>query len=280
MKMSRKCTVVGVVALLLGVAQAPALAAEDKMTRDEYKAKVSEYIELEANAKAGILECDEKIASLKEQLAALASEIADLNAEILGLVAATQEQIDVFGRQLDGFIRQLEGLAAMAPEEIFHHRGEIDDIADEVTAMKQNRIAALPKAAAAVARAEALIADLRSRLPRQITTTYEVVKGDHLWGIAGKDAIYDDAYMWPRIYRANRDAIADPDLIYPQQQLSVPYGVAENQYLVTRGDFLSEIAAAVYNDPTKWHKIYKANAEQIVEASLIFPAQLLEIPAN
>ena len=44
---------VGVVALLLGVAQAPALAAEHKMTRDEYKAKVAEYIELEANAKAG-----------------------------------------------------------------------------------------------------------------------------------------------------------------------------------------------------------------------------------
>jgi len=271
--------VVGVVALLLGVAQAPALAAEHKMTRDEYKAKVAEYIELEANAKAGILECDERIASLKEQIAALDSEIADLNAEILGLVAATQEQVDAFGRQLDGFIRQLEGLSAMAPEEIFHHRGEIDDIADEVAAMKQNSIAALPMMAAAVARL-ALIADLRSRLPRQMTTTYQVVKGDHLWGIAGKDAIYDDPYMWPRIYRANRDAIADPDLIYPQQQLGVPYGVAENQYLVTRGDFLSEIAAAVYNDPTKWHKIYKANAEQIVEASLIFPAQVLEIPAN
>ncbi|HJN27163.1 MAG TPA: LysM peptidoglycan-binding domain-containing protein, partial [Candidatus Latescibacteria bacterium] len=49
---------------------------------------------------------------------------------------------------------------------------------------------------------------------------------------------------------------------------------------VTSGDFLSSIASAVYNDPTMWHKIYKANAEQIVEPSLVFPAQVLEIPSN
>ena len=187
---------------------------------------------------------------------------------------------DFAAQLLSGFIRQLEGLIALAPEEIFHHRGEIDDIAETVAAMKQNPIAALPEIVEKIARIEALIADLQSRVSREMTTTYEVVKGDHLWGIAGKDSIYDDPYMWPRIYRANRDAIKDPDLIYPRQQLSVPYGVAENQHLVTRGDFLTEIAAVVYNDPTKWHKIYKANAEQIVDPSLIFPAQVLEIPAN
>ena len=280
MRMSRKSMVVGVVALLLCVTQAPAMAADGKMTRDEYRAKVAEYTEREATAKADILQCDAKIASLKGELEALNSQIAALNAEILQLVAATQAEIDAFGQKLDGFIRQLEGLMAMAPEEIFHHRGEIGEIAEEVAAMKQNLIAALPKIAAKIDRVEALIADLSARSPRQITTTYEVVKGDHLWGIAGKDSIYDDPYMWPRIYRANRDAIADPDLIYPRQELSVPYGVAENQYLVTRGDFLSEIAAAVYNDPSKWHKIYKANADQIVEPSLIFPAQVLEIPTN
>ena len=45
-------------------------------------------------------------------------------------------------------------------------------------------------------------------------------------------------------------------------------------------DFLSKIATAVYDDPTKWHKIYKANQEQIVEPSLIFPAQVLDVPVD
>ena len=46
--------------------------------------------------------------------------------------------------------------------------------------------------------------------------------------------------MWPRIYRANREEIKDPDMIFPEQTLAVPFGVAENQYLVTRGDFLQD----------------------------------------
>ena len=105
-------------------------------------------------------------------------------------------------------------------------------------------------------------------------------KGDHLWAIAGDETIYGDPYMWPRIFRANTEQISDPDLIYPKQKLSVPFGVSEGSYLVTRGDFLSKIAAAVYNDATMWHKIYKANMEQIVEPNIIFPAQVLEVPAN
>ena len=75
-------------------------------------------------------------------------------------------------------------------------------------------------------------------------------------------------------------AMVISDMIYPDQVLNVPIAIGENQYLVTSGDFLSSIASAVYNDPTMWHKIYKANAEQIVAPSLIFPAQVLEIPSN
>ncbi|MBT4498321.1 MAG: LysM peptidoglycan-binding domain-containing protein, partial [Gemmatimonadetes bacterium] len=112
------------------------------------------------------------------------------------------------------------------------------------------------------------------------TVDYMVMRGDNLWNIAKKDDIYADPYMWPRLYRANKEQIEDPDLIFPDQKLAIPFGVAENQYLVTRGDFLFQIAAEVYNDPGKWHKIYEANKEQIVEPHLLFPAQVLEIPSN
>ena len=113
-----------------------------------------------------------------------------------------------------------------------------------------------------------------------MTVEYTVVRGDNLWNIARKDEVYADPYMWPRIYRANKDQISDPDLIYPDQKLAVPFGVAENQYLVSRGDFLFKIAAEVYNDPGKWTEIYEANKRQIVDPNLIFPAQVLDIPGN
>jgi nucleoid-associated protein YgaU len=276
----KKLFTLGAVALLLSGSAQAVSAAEKKMTRDEYKANMAEYIDREAKAQAEIVRYDADVASLQSQISELDGQIADLNAQILDLVDAGSAEVRTFSQQLDGFIRQLEGLMALAPEELVRHGGEIGDIQMQLDELKMSRISSLPEMRQKILRIEGMLSDLNSRTARSIEITYEVERGDHLWGIAGKDDIYGDAYMWPRIYRANRDAIQDPDLIYPQQKLTVPFGVGEGQYLVTQGDFLTKIAEVVYNDPSKWHKIYKANMDQIVEPSLVFPAQVLEIPAN
>ena len=51
-------------------------------------------------------------------------------------------------------------------------------------------------------------------------TNYEVRKGDTLSRIARH--FYDDANAWRRIFDANRDQLADPDLIKPGQMLKIP----------------------------------------------------------
>jgi nucleoid-associated protein YgaU len=51
--------------------------------------------------------------------------------------------------------------------------------------------------------------------------TYNVVRGDHLWGISGKPMIYGNPYQWPLIYKANRDKIKDADLIQPGQVFTI-----------------------------------------------------------
>lgn len=55
--------------------------------------------------------------------------------------------------------------------------------------------------------------------PESTSTSYEVNKGDHLWGISGSS--YGNPYKWPLIYKANSDKIKDADLIYPGQVLDV-----------------------------------------------------------
>lgn len=58
--------------------------------------------------------------------------------------------------------------------------------------------------------------------------TYEVVKGDNLWNISGKNEIYADPYQWPLIYKANRDTIKDADLIYSGQVLNVDRSASQS----------------------------------------------------
>jgi LysM repeat protein len=50
---------------------------------------------------------------------------------------------------------------------------------------------------------------------------YVVKKGDTLWGISSLNKVYQDAFQWPAIYKANRDQITDPDIIEVGQQLDV-----------------------------------------------------------
>ncbi|MCF8267575.1 MAG: LysM peptidoglycan-binding domain-containing protein, partial [Ignavibacteriales bacterium] len=63
--------------------------------------------------------------------------------------------------------------------------------------------------------------DVQAEIVKQ-DIDYEVVKGDHLWGIAKKDQHFGNAFAWPMIYKANRDKIKNPDLIYPKQVFRIP----------------------------------------------------------
>ncbi len=56
---------------------------------------------------------------------------------------------------------------------------------------------------------------------RKAGDSYNVVRGDHLWGISGKATVYGNPYQWPLIFKANRDKIKDADLIHPGQVFAI-----------------------------------------------------------
>ncbi|MCX5840560.1 MAG: LysM peptidoglycan-binding domain-containing protein [Deltaproteobacteria bacterium] len=53
-------------------------------------------------------------------------------------------------------------------------------------------------------------------------STYVVKKGDSLWWIAKYKDIYNDHFLWPLIYDANKKLLKDPNKIYPGQKLMIP----------------------------------------------------------
>jgi len=50
--------------------------------------------------------------------------------------------------------------------------------------------------------------------------TYTIKKGDSLSKIAKQ--FYGDAKQWNKIFEANKDAIKNPDLIFPGQVIKIP----------------------------------------------------------
>ncbi len=115
---------------------------------------------------------------------------------------------------------------------------------------------------------------------------YRVLPGDTLWGISRKQ--YGNPYLWSALYRANRDEISRPGLIYPGQWLDVPSArlastgrhAARGGASVTvhHGDSLWELAGQHLGDPYKWRSIYRLNRGTIHDPGVIYPGQILRLP--
>ena len=61
-------------------------------------------------------------------------------------------------------------------------------------------------------------------MPETADQGHLVKHGDTLWDISSEPDIYGNSFLWPLIFRSNRDKILDPDLIYPRQELKINKG--------------------------------------------------------
>ena len=182
--------------------------AQEEMTSEEWEAEMTRL--------AG------KKQALMSEIEALNADLDNLNATLSGLqdpeecidelyaiVGATRQDVDNFRNavnELDGKIRRKEGPKA--------------DRQADLDALKMNKISALPEFFNKVHNQMQQALDNWIEKPDVIS--YTVVRGDHLWGIAKKQEHYGNPFAWPVIYKANREQIKDPDLIYPNQVFKVP----------------------------------------------------------
>ncbi|MCW9024918.1 MAG: LysM peptidoglycan-binding domain-containing protein [Gammaproteobacteria bacterium] len=68
----------------------------------------------------------------------------------------------------------------------------------------------------------------------------------------------------------------------PQEEEAPVMTMSSESYEVMRGDNLWDISAkdSIYGNPFQWPLIYKNNSEQIKDADLIYPGQVLDIDAS
>ncbi len=61
--------------------------------------------------------------------------------------------------------------------------------------------------------------------------------------------------------------------------LTFPAPVVVNYYTIQKGDSLSKIAKAEYGDAMKYKALFEANREVIKDPDLIYPGQVIRVPA-
>jgi nucleoid-associated protein YgaU len=182
--------------------------AQEEMTSEEWENEIARLTQKKSDLTQDLQGLQNEVNNLKSTKAGLQS-YEDCQDELYALVGATQTDIDNFRNQVNSVSGKIN-----------RKESPKDDRAAELAALQANKISALPEFYNKVHNELQRKLDAWVEAPKEIM--YSVVKGDHLWGIAKKKDHYDNPFAWPMIYKANRDQINDPDLIYPKQTFKIP----------------------------------------------------------
>ncbi len=184
------------------------VAQEEEMTSDEWEAEMARLRSQKDALTQQINDLQNDISKLKDQLQGMQT-YEDCQNQLYALVGATKADVENFRNavnELNGKIQRKEGPKA--------------DRQKDLDALKSNKISALPEFFDKVHNQMQNALDSWVEAPQE--WNYTVVKGDCLWNIAKKDQYYGNGFAWPKIYKANRDKIKNPDLIFPKQEFTIP----------------------------------------------------------
>ncbi len=101
---------------------------------------------------------------------------------------------------------------------------------------------------------------------KETSIIHQVISGNTLWGLANK--YYDNAPLWPNIYRKNIETVFNPDIIKSGISIEVP-NLEGTGYNLTKQDSFN-IAEGYYLSYLAYKKIGKKKASEFLRIAKRF----------
>jgi nucleoid-associated protein YgaU len=178
------------------------------MTKDEWQSEMNRLAAQKVSLTSELNALKTEVANLKKTRDGLQSYDDCMNGTY-AMIGASKADVDNFRKQVQALTAKIDG-----------KEGPKADRQAELDALKKNKISALPEFFDTVQNQLQKKLDAWVEAPKEVN--YTVVKGDCLWNIAKKKDHYANPFAWPVIYKANRDQIKNPDLIFPKQIFKIP----------------------------------------------------------
>jgi nucleoid-associated protein YgaU len=202
-------------------------AAAQEMTKEDWQKQITEYTAKRNDLKNKLTSLQSDVDQLKKDDAAKAAALKKCNDDLMALVGANSAAERAYAAKLDEIDAKINELSRLSNQDLWARKGEIDDVQKMLDAAKMNKLSALPKYFDHLKEEQSRLDALRKTLESaQMMMTYTVgtwaKDRDCLWNIAKKPKIYDNAFLWPKIWQGNKDKIKNPDVIKKGQVLSIP----------------------------------------------------------
>ena len=201
-------------------------ASAQDMTKEQWQQEMSQYTAkvTDLQAKSDKLTADLK--ALQDQSKKLSTDVDACHDDLLKLLGVSQAEFDAYMNELAGYEKRTNELMGMSDEDLLKYKDEIEKMSARVNEMAKHKIAMIPKYGDRVKKLQDNIAGLMKSLQKEKTYTVGTwgKNRDCLWNIAKKKDIYDNAWLWPKIWQGNTDKIKNPDVIKPKWVLKIPAG--------------------------------------------------------
>ena len=197
-------------------------------TKDQWQQAMHQATMTRDSLKSQVDALEKDVLSLRQRDSSLTASVQRCQDELLALVGRNETQEKEFLQLLNNIDSQLDYLSKLSNTDLWLQRDKLDTVQSALTSAKARRLALIPENLARLDnqqhRVDALKAALRG--PKKENLVYTVGTWQHnrdcLWNIAKKLKIYDNPFLWPKIWEENRGIIKNPDIIHAGQHLMIP----------------------------------------------------------
>jgi nucleoid-associated protein YgaU len=202
------------------------LLGQDKMSRDEWQAQMTTAKSRVAQLQAQIAKLDSDKTLLQFQSTKLDADLRACEDALYAMLGITRADAEAFEKELSDMEKRVDEMQKMPDAELVNHRDELERMQTRSNEMLGHKMAMIPRYAERIHALQDKVAALLQSISKEKTYTVGswARNRDCLWNIAKKKDIYDNAWMWPKIWQGNRDKIKDPDMIKPKWVLKIPAG--------------------------------------------------------
>lgn len=232
MKMKNVLSPMLAVLLFAGVA-----LAQEKLTKEQWQEEMNKYTSMVNDLKQQVKALDDQITTLQGESTRLDGDYEKCMDELYALVGSDKDKAAAYRAEIEAAENKANELMRLSDADLMARSSEVNDLASTVKGLWENKLSLIPefwdRLTALNDKVKSLQATIAGTGKVYTVGTWRHDR-DCLWNISKKRDIYNNAWMWPKIWQGNRDQIKDPDIIHPGQKLKIP----------AAGDMTSEEKAA------------------------------------
>ncbi|MEK9139029.1 MAG: LysM peptidoglycan-binding domain-containing protein [Bacteroidota bacterium] len=208
------------VLLCVGVA-----VAQEKMNKEQWQQEMNKYTGMVNDLKAKVKTLSDKISAMQSQTTKLDADYEKCMDELYALVGSDRDKAAAYRAEIEAAENTANELMRLSDADLMARSSEVNDLSAKVKSLWENKLSLVPEFWDRLTALNEKVKSLQSTIAGAGKTyTVGTWKRDRdcLWNISKKKDIYNNAWMWPKIWQGNRDQIKDPDIIHPGQKLKIP----------------------------------------------------------